>query len=259
MDNLHSKVIPMTWLHWGWQSWFDINFEEVELEVGKTFQTVQGFAYRSTFNQSPVFTEKNIGKLQVFLLSPRYFEVNGNEFFDTDIERYQVVIGKLKEVSTFSKKFPLLAGSNQDRLSHDIQYTPETPIFGIEVLHIFALQDYLDNPKTEIFDPIQAFLTFDKHNFWFEQMRDRTVTYRIEANKTSQNVIHINTSTGEHNQTDFLIAKEIINHQAEFFIRFYQDYFVDDTTYLLANYRLSKEEIQRFTLNDRICQKFFEN
>lgn len=255
----NNKVISMAWLHWAWQTWFDENFLEVELEIGKTFQTLQGFAYHLTPSQVPLFTAKDIGKMHIFLVTSRYFEVNGNEFFHTDIQSYQIVIGKLKEVSTFAKKFPLLDGANQERLSNDIQYMPETSIFGIEVQKIFSLEDYLDNPTLEIFASLKDFLIPDKHNFWFEQMRGKTVPYSIEANKVSKDIIHIYSSTGEYNQTDFLIKKEIINNQAEFFIRFYQDYFVDDETYLLANYCLSKEEVQLLTLNNMTCKRFFES
>lgn len=260
----YNNVIPMNWLHWAWQTWFDEDFFEVELKVGETFQTLQGFNYQFTPFCFPVFKTEDIGKSKVFLVSSRYCEVNGNEFYPADIESYKIVIGEIVEIDTFEavNPYPTKTWVTETWL----QYTPLTPAYKILVKHIFPLKSYLRDFLTKDLLVLVDFFMASQTDFNFYQLRyDRQscgiyndCPYRLEPNMIAHDLIHIFVRTDECNAIDYLIVKQKTKTVLKFSISYYEQYILDDEFYLLANHQLSEDEIKLLTLDNDICKKFFE-
>lgn len=261
------EVIPVYLLDWGWETSYNFDILEKELEINQTYLVVQDMVFDplSSWSNKQIIDNNDLGKEKIFLQTNRYAEVNGMEFSQEEINFNKIIIGKIVGVSKLidnTKEISLLSATN-------FEYHPQTPVYHITVKSIFNFIDFLQNPTQQGLLPLEAFKireqTVISNQFNFGQLESDknslsnkfSIPYNIDAHRYNHDFIVIYVSLGEYSQQYYIIKREKIESITSYYLRFYLDYFVDTDTYQLVDYKLNEEQIDLLTLNNPVCKNFF--
>lgn len=263
------EVIPVYLLDWGWETSYNFDILEKELDVNQTYlvpQTMEFNPLSSWFNHQ-LFDENDLGKEKVFLQTNRMAEVNGMEFFEEEVTFDKIVIGRIikmsKLVDNIEQALPMLLNTQS------FEYHALTPTYHIEVKTILPLVDYLNDPNQHNLTKLENFKIkegINGYQFNFSQLKscklgffnkNSLIPYRLEAHCLPNNLIVIYTSSSEYSHQYYFVKRENQDNLINYVVRFYIDYFDDKDTYQLVNYELSAEEIDLLTLHNPLCKNFF--
>lgn len=258
-------VIPVHLLDWGWETSYNVDILEKELEINQIYLTPQTMEFNplsSWFNHQ-LFDEQDLGKEKVFLQTNRMAEINGMDFLEEEIAFDKIVIGKIAKVSklvdNLAQALPMLLNTQS------FEYHALTPTYHIEVKAILPLKSFLNNPNQQclsILDKFKIKEAINGHQFNFgqlkaEKQRNSLNPYRLEAHGLPNNLIVVYTSSSEYSHQYYFVKRESQDKFIKYILRFYIDYFDDKDTYQLVNYELSAKEIDLLTLHNPICKNFF--
>ena len=263
------EVIPVYLLDWGWETSYNFDILEKELDVNQTYlvpQTMEFNPLSSWFNHQ-LFDENDLGKEKVFLQTNRMAEVNGMEFFEEEVTFDKIVIGRIikmsKLVDNIEQALPMLLNTQS------FEYHALTPTYHIEVKTILPLVDYLNDPNQHNLTKLENFKIkegINGYQFNFSQLKscklgffnkNSLIPYRLEAHRLPNNLIVIYTSSSEYSHQYYFVKRENQDNLINYVVRFYIDYFDDKDTYQLVNYELSAEEIDLLMLHNPLCKNFF--
>lgn len=260
-------VIPIYLLDWSWETSYNFEILEKELEINQTYLVVQdmNFDPLSSWSNKQIIDNQQLGKEKIFLQTTRYAEVNSMEFSEAEINFDKIIIGEIIGISKLidnTKEVSLLSATN-------FEYHPQTPVYHITVKSIFNFIEFLQNPKQQRLLSLEAFKireqTVISNQFNFGQLEsDKNslnnkflIPYNIDAHCYNHDFIVIYVSSGEYSQQYYIIKREKNENITNFFLRFYVDYFVDTESYQLVDYQLTEEQIELLTLNNPVCKNFF--
>ena len=168
------EVIPVYLLDWGWETSYNFDILEKELDVNQTYlvpQTMEFNPLSSWFNHQ-LFDENDLGKEKVFLQTNRMAEVNGMEFFEEEVIFDKIVIGRIikmsKLVDNIEQALPMLLNTQS------FEYHALTPTYHIEVKTILPLVDYLNDPNQHNLTKLENFKIkegINGYQFNFSQLK----------------------------------------------------------------------------------------
>lgn len=263
------EVIPIYLLDWGWETSYNLDMLEKELEVNQTYLVPQNMFFNpsSSWSNHQLFDENDLGKEKVFLQTNRMAEVNGMDFFEEEIAFDKIVIGNIVKVSKLidnvEQALPMLLNTQS------FDYHALTPTYHIEIKAILPLVDYLNYSNQRNLVLLDKFKVKEKINgyqFNFRQLKsDRQSLfnenslnpYRLEAHCLPYDLIVIYTSSSEYCHQYYFVKRDNQDNSTKYILRFYIDYFDDKDTYQLVNYELSAGEIDLLTLHNPVCKNFF--
>lgn len=232
------KIIPCYIFEWGWETFIDFTLLEKEVCKNQTYLVIQ--------NSHQQIKGMELGESKVFLQINRWAEINGEEFNQEEVDFAKIIIGKVSKINKL--------GDNPQITKTFFNCHKDTPVYHIQVQDIFNFKDYLKNPNIE---KLECFL--EDINKSLDLFEFKKYEYAIDyPNVLSDDLLFLRVYISEYWQKFYIISKELRNNKHEFFIRFFYEYFLDESTYYFANYLLSEDEIRLFTPFNLTCCKFFD-